>query len=223
MVHVELGEVEGLTLQLCLKRCGDLAELCRLQALLTQGGLALTPHLFDGILLRVVWGEGNQGQAPFLRGRIPVDRGEKLADLLTTMPAGVVPTDRAFRRWIAVYQLGQKVCCCHTFGFGVGCQMHLAGLRVNPAIQGLARREVANWHGHPFIPLAPGIPTEITPEEKALVPKQQHPLTTLYGVVLCGNVGSYRFALGRDRRVVFFGLLACTFLWRKPASFSRVS
>jgi len=43
------------------------------------------------------------------RGGITVDRGEQRANLLTAMPASVVPTDRMFCRWIAVHQLGQNI------------------------------------------------------------------------------------------------------------------
>lgn len=86
--------------------------------------------------------------------------------------------------------------------------MHFTGSGVNCAIKRLARLEIANRNAHSLVAFPPGIATQVTPEEKTLIRKEQDALTAFEFFAMGRDIGFYFGTFGRDRRLVFLGLRA---------------
>lgn len=86
--------------------------------------------------------------------------------------------------------------------------MHFTRFCINGAIECLARLEITDRNAHPLVALPPGIATQVTPEEKTLISKEQDALTTFQFCAQGRNIRFYFAAFGRDRRLVFLGLRA---------------
>jgi hypothetical protein len=86
--------------------------------------------------------------------------------------------------------------------------MHFTRFCINGTIKCLARLEIADRNAHPLVALPPSIATQVTPEEKTLISKEQDALTTFQFLAMGGNIRFYFDAFGRDRRLVFLGLRA---------------